>query len=214
MIIDWNENVDNDAIYKRSPFYVLFQNISKGNKLDAGIKNKCFSDKLLKVILKKHLAFLPFWSGLLSEPGKRYSNDYIENYFGILKMEKEELYALWIQPTKAYEIYTKSPWKKCRYIKSVWNSIKCTKKKVIKKVYESLILNDFWTLDYSCENILDRYLSNLLVIDYFSNFDKRKRWIPSTSIDMLIAGAEDVDVNISYKFCIMPILASQHFMLI
>lgn len=57
--------------------------------LDTGIKNRYFSDKLSTLLLKKHMAFLPLWSGLMNEPGKRYSNAYIENYFGILKLEKE-----------------------------------------------------------------------------------------------------------------------------
>lgn len=48
-----------------------------------------FSEHLLNVLLKKHMSFIPLWSGLLNEPGRRYSNAYIESYFGVLKLEKE-----------------------------------------------------------------------------------------------------------------------------
>lgn len=87
-----NEGLDNDALYRCSPFFVMFDNMSKSTFIetfDTGVKNEYFSDKLLNLILKKHMAFVPLWSGVLSDVGQRYSNAYIETYFGHLKMEKE-----------------------------------------------------------------------------------------------------------------------------
>lgn len=70
----------------------MFQNISNGvmfDTTDSEIRNRYFSEHLLNVLLKKHMSFIPLWSGLLNEPGRRYSNAYIESYFGVMKLEKE-----------------------------------------------------------------------------------------------------------------------------
>lgn len=351
-----NEGVDNEALYKRSPYFILFENISKStfiSTVDTGTKNVYFSDKLLNVLLKKHIAFLPLWSGLLGNEGERYSNAYIEKYFGILKMEKAAssmLYGFnqqklmrfirrvrersidiskvflmrvpktrncsrvkkieakcsddteltvkesmareeeWKKPVKSSigyfnmknikcmknkndikkrleshstielgahlndehpEIKTKSEIELGANLNDVLESpesnknvfgnglyidfklyfilseekkklivnwiltqfeIKLDERKKRKPVYEKLTFGDFWTLDYSCAKIVNRYLSNFLVDYYLALLTNGKEEFQAllTYIgqSIMISNENHMAVNIPCKFCIMPILTT------
>lgn len=86
------ERVNTKILYKNSPWYQdLYQisnNANKKNPRNCLEKNRFFNYKLLyEQLLKKYGAFLPLWSGIFNEENTRYSNSYVENYFGKLKLE-------------------------------------------------------------------------------------------------------------------------------
>lgn len=85
------ERKNRKVLYRNSPWFKDMNTITKDIKVESNSqndeKNTFFNLKLLDLLLKKYLAFLPLWSGLLNEKGVRYSNSYIENYFGKVKFE-------------------------------------------------------------------------------------------------------------------------------
>lgn len=69
------EALDNETMYRRSPFYKRYKtvvdNISKKAAIVGPSVNEYCNAKLADQFLEKHLSYLPLWTSYLSPTGKR-----------------------------------------------------------------------------------------------------------------------------------------------
>lgn len=91
--VEYNINHDERAQFKKSPYYLDFQQLSSEivndisnihNSFDTR-KNVYFSPNLHSCILTKYIPYLPLWSGLFLDRGVRHSNAPVESWNNILK---------------------------------------------------------------------------------------------------------------------------------
>lgn len=77
-------------IYEQSPYFQDLKTImeevclNEDNSTIVGGINSFYNKSFQDLILKKYMAYLPLWAGLVNN-GVRYSNSHVENYFGTIK---------------------------------------------------------------------------------------------------------------------------------
>lgn len=79
-----------DTLYKGSPFYKHFRNLAQKPSmiLSGTIPNKFYSKNFHQLLVTKYMPYVPLWSAILIRKcynTTRFSNSYVENYFGNLK---------------------------------------------------------------------------------------------------------------------------------
>lgn len=104
----------NLTLYENSPFYtdckeimdeVTISNSDSQLDLDVGL-NPYYNEEYLCKFLKNKVAFLPWWSGLLtSKLEKRACNSHVEGYFNTIKKRvKSNRHTIGSMPTKALRV--------------------------------------------------------------------------------------------------------------
>lgn len=86
---DLHVSDDFPTVYESSPFYqkMLAVKIKVDELVDKSVTNNAnpyFCPDFIILTLKKYMAYLPLWSGLMSS-GERQSNAPVENWFGLVK---------------------------------------------------------------------------------------------------------------------------------
>lgn len=73
------------SLYKKSPFFALFEHYSSCFKVDSsGIANKLYCPDIAKIIIRNYIRFIPMWSSLLHD---RKTNSSVETLNKILKID-------------------------------------------------------------------------------------------------------------------------------
>ena len=98
------ESLESKTLYKSSPFYqkfnTFYENIEQST---SGARNEFYNENFAKVLLQKHIAFIPFFAGPFMKLDffkSRANNGPIERFFGLEKKDNKLIHFGVLKPER------------------------------------------------------------------------------------------------------------------